>query len=254
MRLWFFILGLVFATGGAMSACADDTAQRFLQLEVIDPYVDMHSGPGRGYPVFYVVEQGEVIDVLSRRPGWYEIRTPSGRIGWANATQVSRTLQTTGEPADLPSVSYGDYLQSRWRVGFNAGQFSSGELVDSDTFSFLAGYRPLDWMELEAELGKVFGSDVKGDFYSVNVLLEPFSDWRVSPMLLLGRGTLSIDSQPKLVPLDIDDADFNNYGLGFNYYIGRSFVFRGEYRWLSISTDNNDESLEVWKIGFSTFF
>lgn len=225
-----------------------------LWLEVIDPYIEMHSGPGRGYPIFYVIEQGEKIDVITRRPGWYEVRTQNGKTGWSSAAQISRTIQMTGEPVDLPSVSHGDYLKNRWRVGFNTGQFSSGELQNSDLFSFTAGYRPLSWVGAEIEGGKIFGADIKGDFYGLNVLIEPFSHWTISPIVSLGRGVMKVDSQPKLTPLEIEDSDFNHYGFGFNYYLGRNFLFKGEYRSYSVSTDNNNVSLEAWTIGFNTFF
>lgn len=252
MRLLLFSLCFVLGVPWSGQALATDEA--FLRLKVIDPYLDMHSGPGRGYPTFYVIEQDEWVDVLSRRPGWYEVRAENGRVGWTKAAQISRTIQTTGEPADLPSVGYGDYVKSRWQVGFSTGQFSSGELKQSEIFSFTAGYRPLSWAGLEIETGKLFGSDIKGDFYNINVLVEPFSDWRASPMLLIGRGVMAVDSQPKLVPLDIEDADFNNYGIGLNYYIGRNFAVRGEYRWFTVLSGNGNESVAAWKIGFNTFF
>ena len=225
-----------------------------VRLEVIDPYVEMHSGPGRGYPVFYVIEQGEKIEIITRRPGWYEVRISNGKTGWATASQISRTIQLTGEPADLPTVSYGDYLKNRWRVGFNSGQFSSGELKGSETFSFTAGYRPLGWLGVEAEGGKVFGTDIKGNFYSANLVVEPFSAWIVSPVLLIGRGGMKIDSQPKLTPLLISDSDFNHFGLGLHYYLGRNFLFKGEYRSYSVSADNNNVRLNAWTLGFNSFF
>lgn len=251
LRHYFCFSVGVFWSVLAITANAE---QGFLQLEVIDPFVEVHSGPGRGYPVFYVIEQGEVVDVLTRRPGWYEVRAANGRAGWTSASQISRTIQTTGEPADLPSVGYGDYLKSRWQIGFNSGQFSSGELAGSDTFNLAVGYRAMNWLGLEAEVGRLFKSDIKGGFYNLNVLVEPFSDWRVSPLLIIGRGVMAIDSQPKLATLKIDDASFNNYGLGANYYIGRNFVFRGEYRWFTVLTENSNESVAAWKIGFNTFF
>jgi uncharacterized protein YraI len=225
-----------------------------VKLEVIDPYVEMHSGPGRGYPVFYVIEQGESVEVITRRPGWYEVRAQNGKVGWTTAAQISRTLQTTGEPADLPTVSYGNYLKNRWRVGFSTGQFSSGELQGSDTFSFTAGYRPLSWAGIELEGGQFFNSDVKGKFYGLNILIEPYSAWKLSPLLIIGRGTLNIDVQPKLTPLNIDASDFNHVGLGVNYYLGRNFVFTGQYRSYSVSTDKSNERLKAWTIGFNTFF
>ena len=257
MRSLMLLVGLFLGMAGAAQVLADsatDSNQELLWLEVIDPYVEMHSGPGRGYPIFYVIEQGERVSVMTRRPGWYEVRTQDGKTGWTTAAQISRTIQTTGEPADLPTVSYGDYLKNSWRAGFNTGQFSSGELQGRELFSATFGYRPFGWLGVEVEAGKIFGTDIKGDFYGANLVLEPFSDWRISPTVLIGRGVMKIDSQPKLVPLEIDDTDYNHYGLGFNYYLGRNFLFKGEYRSYSVSTDDKNVSLEAWTIGFYSFF
>lgn len=236
-------------------ACADEgSVSGTGGLRVIDPYADVHTGPGRGYPVFYVVAQGESIILLSRRPGWYRVRSASGREGWVSEAQIARTLQSSGEPADLPSVGYGDYLQSRWYVGFSAGQFTGGELQGSDTFSFAAGYRMWPWLGIEAELGKVLGTDIRGDLGSLNLVFEPFSQWRLSPLVTLGRGRLSIDSQPKLVPLEIGSEDYTLIGLGSHYYVGRNFVLNAEYRGIRVELSDNAERLDLWKIGFSAFF
>lgn len=224
-----------------------------LNLEVIDSFVEVRSGPGRGYPAFYVIEQGESVEVLTRRSGWYEVRSQNGKTGWATSQQLSRTLQATGEPADLPSVSFGDYHKNKWRVGFTFGEYSSGELNGADLFSTTLSYRFVNWLSIEGELGKLFNSEIEGEFYNVNILVEPFSSWRLSPELILGSGVLSIDTQPELVAFGIDDSSFQNYGLGLNYYVGRNFVVRGEYRWYSVSADEK-VTLESWKIGFNTFF
>ncbi len=231
-----------------------NSGKSFLNLEVIDSYVEVRTGPGRGYPVFYVIEQGETVEVLKQRVGWYEVRAQNGKTGWATSSQLSRTLQATGEPADLPSVSFGDYQKNKWRVGFTTGEFFDGELKGADIFSGTLSYRFYGWLSLEGEVGKLFNSGIEGDFYNANILIEPFSHWRLSPELLLGGGTISLDSQPELAPLGIDDSDFTNYGLGLNYYVGRNFVIRGEYRWYSVSTDDDKATLESWKIGFNTFF
>ena len=98
------------------------------------------------------------------------------------------------------------------------------------------------------------GSDVRGDLYNLLAVVEPFSRWKFSPVVLLGAGEVSINSQPKLTPLEFDRTSFHIYGIGLHYYLGRSFVVRGEYRQYSISTDTNDERLGSWKLGFNTFF
>src|SRR5690606_41705067 len=46
----------------------------------------------------------------------------------------------------------------------------------SELFSATFGYRPFGWLGVEVEAGKIFGTDIKGDFYGANLVLEPFSD------------------------------------------------------------------------------
>ena len=226
-----------------------------MRLEVIDPFVEMHTGPGRGYPVFHVIEQGEKIEVLTRRPDWYEVRSQHGKVGWTTAAQLSRTLQPTGVPVDLPTVSHGDYLKNSWRVGFTAGQFSDGdELEGADNFSVIAGYRLLNWLAFDIEGGKTYNADISGDYYGYSVVFEPFSQWKLSPYILAGQGKMTLDSQPKLVPLGVDKSDYDSYGIGASYYLGRNFTIRGEYRWYDVSAQNETINLQEWKIGFSTFF
>lgn len=222
-------------------------------LEVIDSFVEVRTGPGRGYPIFYVIEQGESVEVLTRRTGWYEVRSQNGKTGWATSKQLSRTLQATGEPADLPTVSFGDYQKNKWRVGFTFGEYFSGELDGADLFSATLSYRFIEWLSLEAEVGKLFNSEVEGDLWSFNLLVEPFSNWRVSPELIIGAGELSLENQPELASLGVDDSQFESIGLGLNHYVGRNFVIRSEYRWYSVSADEK-VTLDSWKIGFNTFF
>ncbi len=248
------ILGLALACFVVSCPVYAQGDEQTLKLQVIDPYADVRSGPGRGYPVFYAVEEGETIEILARRPGWYEIRLANGRMGWVTAAQISRTIQVTGEPADLPTVSYGDYLKNSFRVGLTAGAFTSGELEASDFWSATFGYRANSWLGLEGEYGKLYGEDIRGDFYGLNLLLEPFSHGRFSPYLLLGMGNMQVDSQPKLVPLEIEESDFQNYGLGCNFYLGRNFLIKLEYRAFTVATEEQDVDLGAWKIGFNTFF
>lgn len=249
----FYLLSCALLASG--SALADQTVADDVQsLEVIDPYLEMHSGPGRGYPVFYVIEEGEQVQVLTRQPGWFEVRAANGKQGWVAESQIARTMQKSGEPADLPSVSYGDYLKSAWQVGFSSGQFTSGGLDGTDTIKVNAGYRPLSWLVLEAETGKFFAPETKGSYSSFNIVVEPFSRKRWSPAILLGSGTLDIESQPELVPLNIGDSSYTHYGIRLNYYVGRNFLINTEYKYFDVDVEASSEELEAWYIGFNTFF
>ncbi|GLS25523.1 SH3 domain-containing protein [Marinibactrum halimedae] len=224
-----------------------------VKLEVIDPFIEIHTGPGVGYPVFYTVEQGEMVEVLTRRTGWYELKIANQQTGWAKASQIARTLLPTGEPVDLPTISYGDYLTNKFRTGFRAGQFSGDDLNNIDFFSLSAGYQVLSWLGIEAEAGKLYDTNIRGDFYGANIVFEPFSRYRLSPILLLGGGNIEFDSQPELTPIDFGEESYYNIGLGANYYLGRNFVLQAGYSSYVINSENEEE-LERWNLGFNAFF
>ena len=56
-----------------------------LQLVVTAPFLEMHSGPGRGFPVVYVVGRDEVLTVLVQPHGLVQgaRAARSGRLGAA---------------------------------------------------------------------------------------------------------------------------------------------------------------------------
>ena len=229
-----------------------------LALQVIDSFLELHTGPGRGYPVFFVIEQGEQIEVLTRRPDWYEVRSKDNKVGWVKASQLARTLQSGGEPADLPSVSYSDYVKNRWRVSVAAGQLNGDELKGAETYSVGFGYFPWSFIGAEIEAGQFYGDDVRGTLYGANLVFEPItlieqlSEWRISPALVYGQGTTQIDVQPLLVPLDFEKEKHQLLGFRLNYYAGRNFIVKAEYR--SFELSGVSEEFNIWHLGFSTFF
>src|SRR5271170_6294844 len=86
-----------------------------LQLVVTAPFLEMHSGPGRGFPVVYVVGRDEVLTVLFSRTDWYKVRAPRGPEGWVRRADLARTKLESGEPAPIPP--YPDFASHRWEVG-----------------------------------------------------------------------------------------------------------------------------------------
>jgi len=225
------------------------TGANTVVLNVADPFIEMHTGPGRGYPVFNVVEHGESIEVLKRKTNWYEIRTSDNKSGWTKATQLEHTLKPTGIPVDLPEVSHGDYLKSSWRMGFSGGQ-----LEGASTFSLTAGYRPLRWAELEIEGGKIFDESVTSDYYGINLLVEPVPDWIITPYVFVGCGKFSFNNRQKVVVEDAGSPSYASIGGGLSYYVVSNLVVRGGYRSYSISTDEDRVWLNAWTIGINVFF
>ena len=77
-RQWA-LAGLLLLAG--ICAPAVSAAREYLQLFVTEPYLELHTGPGRGYPVFNVVPRDASVDVLFRRTDWFKVRTERGVEG-----------------------------------------------------------------------------------------------------------------------------------------------------------------------------
>ena len=70
-------------------------------VEVADAYLELHTGPGRGYPVTRVIPRGDRIEVLKRRTDWYLLRDDRGHEGWAKRQAMALTLLAlSGEKPD----------------------------------------------------------------------------------------------------------------------------------------------------------
>ena len=61
------------------AAKAAAAQEKLLQVFVSEPYLELSTGPGRGYPVFHVVEREQSVDVLHRRTDWFKVRTERRR-------------------------------------------------------------------------------------------------------------------------------------------------------------------------------
>ena len=222
-----------------------------IQLQVIDPYLEMHTGPGRGYPIFHTIEQDAVVDVVSRRTNWYFVQDHREREGWVKRESLGRTLAKTGIPAALPDTRHGDYLQSQMRVGFTVGQQEEAE-----TTSIVYGYRLASWLGLEAELGQIFGESIDGYTYGSSLMLEPFDNWKVAPFVSYGIGKQQWEKKEKLQvgSQQVHNSDYDFTGVGINYYIGFNFLVRAEMRAMKVKGHNDTVSNTAWRIGFNSFF
>ena len=83
MPLKWLLVVLTMAVLGTASAAPVLAGDHYDHVQVVDPYLELHTGPGRGYPVTQVVERGEWVEILKRRTDWFKIRTSQGKEGWA---------------------------------------------------------------------------------------------------------------------------------------------------------------------------
>lgn len=54
-------------------------------MVVTAPFIDLRTGPGRGYPLTQSVLRGEKIDIVYQRTGYFKVRTAQNVEGWTDA-------------------------------------------------------------------------------------------------------------------------------------------------------------------------
>jgi len=231
----------------ATLAAAQD---EYVRVIVDDPFIEMHTGPGRGYPVFYIGERGQEIEVLKRRTEWFQVRVPRGQEGWVHLEQLQRTLDLVGEGFDIPGLSLGDYRDRRWEVGALYGDFGGANVI-----SAFGGFSLTENLSLELNLSQALGRFSDSQMFSFNVVHLMFPEKRWSPLFMLGGGSISTTPKATLVDtLDRRDS-MAIAGAGFRVYLTRRFVFRTEYKtYVAFTSRNDNEEIREWKAGFSFFF
>jgi hypothetical protein len=232
------------------SATPTWAARELLQLFVNDPYLELHTGPGRGYPVAQVVARGESVDVLKRRTEWFKVRTERGVEGWAYERDLARTTLADGT---LFTFSRGDragFTSHRWETGVLAGDYAGATVISMFTALSLT-----DSLKTELTFGQFLGNLSNGYLLDIGFNHVIMPQWRFSPFLTLGTGFERVEPKATLaVPLDQDNQTAY-VGAGARFYWGRRFFLRAEYRHHTVFTNrDSNEVKQEWKAGFAFFY
>jgi len=238
---------LLCGAGFAPSALAKRGA---VEVVVEDPYLELHTGPGRGYPIFYVAERGETVEVLKRRTDWFRIRIPRGQEGWVPLEQMRRTLGLDGEPFDVPTFDVADLAERRWETGVLYGDFGGANVI-----SVYGAFGMTPNLSIELWLSQALGRFSDSKIASLDIVHTMFPDRRFSPYIALGAGVVETDPKATLVAATDRSDNAAHAGAGLRAYLARRFVFRAEYKTYVVFTSRDDnEEIREWKAGFSFFF
>ena len=247
----FSLLSLLALLLTAAAQAEDSGAEAGRKILIADPFIELHTGPGRGYPVFHVIERGREVTLVKRRTDWFQLRTDHGLEGWAPRAQMIATLEPTGEPLDLQEPARENYMSRRWQAGVMAGDYAGASLI-----SVFGGYAFSDNLSIELALNHILGEFSNG--YSATLgLMHVFApEWRLSPYFILGTGVIYTDPKSTLVKSIDRDDQIGYVGGGLQFYLTRRFMLRSEYRNNVIFTSRDDnEEVDEWKyLGFTFFF
>ena len=245
------LLLAVFATvPGALAAepsVAMDPAGR---LEVTDPYLEMHTGPGRGYPVFFVVTRGQGVWITLRHTDWYKVVNDHGIEGWVERSQLDTTLTAAGVQKPFRDLMLDDYLHRTVQLGAAWGEFKSEPLLKIWT-----SYRMSETLSLEATLGQVQGVFSGTTIWHLNIISEPWSDQRISPFFGLGMGKFNNLPNQSLVGALPTKAQLANATVGVRYYLTDRFMLRADYSmYTAFVSDQRSLEYRAASAGVSFFF
>jgi uncharacterized protein YgiM (DUF1202 family) len=220
------------------------------ELTVQDPYIELHTGPGRGYPIFYVAERGESIAVLRRRTDWYQVQGPRGEQGWVSSEQLERTLELDGQEFVAGRSTLEDYAGRRWEAGVSYGDFGGANVI-----SMFGSYNLTGNLSFELSFSEALGRYSDSQMTNINIVHAMFPERRASPYFTLGTGTIHTEPKATLIAT-VDRTDsLAHAGFGVRTYLTRRFVFRAEYKTYVVFTSRDDnEEIREWKAGFSFFF
>jgi len=221
-----------------------------IEVQVADPYIELHSGAGEGYPVFHVEEKDAWIEILKRKTDWFKVRTLSGKEGWVAREQLERTLTPAGEYTDITDATKTEFAFHRWEMGAMGGEFKSGEVM-----TVYGGFFFTPNLSAEISASKIFFDFSDADMVDASLLIHPFPSWRFSPFFSIGTGVIKNDPKSTLVQEKDRTDQIAHVGAGLRVYLARRFIFRAQYKNYVIfqSSDDNQE-INEWKAGFAVFF
>jgi uncharacterized protein YraI len=220
------------------------------ELKVADPYLEMRTGPGSVYPVFYVVDRDEYVVLITRKTNWFKVRTRKGKLGWVDRAQMERTLTPSGVTPEFADASFSDFSSRRWELGVVGGVFNSAPVL-----TVYGGYALMSNLSAEISVSQVVGDYSSSQLINLNIMSQPFHQWRYSPFFTLGFGQIETTTKATLIQAQDSSDLVGHVGFGVKAYLTRRFILRAEYKnYVGFSSDDNNEEFEEWKAGFAFFF
>jgi uncharacterized protein YgiM (DUF1202 family) len=232
------------------AAAADEPAPKSEKVQVADPYIEFHTGPGRGYPVFFVVAREQWVEILARHTDWYKIRSEDGKEGWVQRKQLETTLTAAGQQKTFRDVMLDDYLARRLELGMAWGRFRKEPLLKVWT-----GYRVSETLSIEGTLGQVQGLYSGTSYWTLGLNSEPWSHKRLSPFFGVGLGRFKNIPNESLVSAIETDVKMASVTAGLRYHLSDRFVARLDYSiYTAFLSDTRAGEYRALTAGVSFFF
>ena len=244
--MYRLLLSLLTLLASATTIAADGQNR----VKVADPFIELHSGPGRGFPVFYIEERDQWINIIKRKTDWFKVEINNGTQGWVHYDQLLLTLTPDGERTQINEPNGEDFLRRRAEAGVIAGKFSGSEVI-----TLYAGYTFTRNISTELAISQALGSVSSKQLINIRLIHQPIPEWRLSPFFAMGAGNLSSKASATQAQAQDRSDSIAHAGIGLRSYLTRNFMIRAEYnRYVVFSSDDYNEDLREWKVGLAFFY
>lgn len=229
---------------------APDAATRLARVRVQGPYVDLRSGPGRGYPIFFAAERDEWLLIERRHTDWFKVRTARGVSGWVSRAQMRQTVTEDGVPFELADPGLDDYLNRRFDLGVGYGATAKTAFT-----RVWAGWRFADALSLDLNYGSVVRQHSTTSLWTASLLAEPWSDQRLSPFFGVGVGRFDDRPDRSLVNNTPTTGNLGALTLGMRYHLSGRVALRLDYsRYGAFVSDTESRTYQAGSVGLSVHF
>lgn len=219
------------------------------QVIVGHDVIDLHTGPGRGYPIPLALVKGERLTLLKTRGNWVKVQCRGQQL-WLNDTDLTKLQWPSGKP--YVSGDQGERAYQQRDIEVSA---LFGDLNGASFYQLEFGYRFSDVVSVGLSAGQANGDNATTQIAEAHLYLDPFADWSLSPYLGIGGGVNRTVPRTILVQaIDRTDA-IASAELGVRYYLARNFIARAAYhRGVLATSRNENDEITTWKLGVSVFF
>jgi len=220
------------------------------RVRVVDAFLDLRTGPGRGYPVTQVAERNEWVVIELRHTDWFKVRTARGQVGWVSRAQMAGTVTEDGVPFELADPTLQDYLNRRFEFGGGYGASPTTGVT-----RLWAGWRFSDTLSLDVGVTDVQYTTSTTGIWTAGLLTEPWSDQRLSPFMGVAVGRFQYKPNRSLVNAEVIDGNLGLFTLGLRYHLGSRVALRVEYlRYAVYVSELESRNYQAGTVGLSIHF
>ena len=218
-------------------------------VQIVDPYIELQPGRTRLSDLLRRAAQ-RWIEIELRHTDWFRVRTENDKVGWVSRQQLESTLTAAGGSKSFRDVLLDDYLSRKVQLGAAWGHFKGEPMLKLWT-----SYRLSDTLSLEGTIGQVQGVFSGTDLWHLDILIEPWSDKRLSPFFGVGVGKFKNFPNQSLIGSTNTDAKLAAARLGLRYYLSERFVLSTDYAlYTAFISDQKSTEYHAWTLGLSFFF